>query len=46
MKSYNLEGVRSYEINLLPDERGFFAEALRIDWNDFIIYCLLLPILY
>ena len=36
MKSYNLEGVRTIEINLLPDERGFFAEALRIDWNDFI----------
>ena len=36
MKNYNLDGVRTYEINLLPDERGFFAEALRIDWKEFI----------
>ncbi|MBT8172378.1 dTDP-4-dehydrorhamnose 3,5-epimerase family protein [Candidatus Bathyarchaeota archaeon] len=36
MKNYNLEGVKTYEINLLPDERGFFAEALRTDWNDLI----------
>jgi len=36
MKDYPLEGVRSYEINLLPDERGFFAEALRRDWQDFV----------
>ena len=36
MKEYPLEGVRVQEINLLPDERGFFAEALRQDWQDFI----------
>ena len=36
MKEYPLEGVRTYELNLLPDERGFFAEALRQDWRDFI----------
>ena len=36
MKEYPLEGVRTYEINMLPDERGFFAEALREDWQDFI----------
>ena len=36
MKEYPLEGVKTYEINLLPDERGFFAEALRDDWHDFI----------
>ena len=36
MKQYPLEGVRTYELNILPDERGFFAEALRQDWQDFI----------
>ncbi len=36
MKEYPLVGVRTYEINVLPDERGFFAEALRQDWQDFI----------
>jgi dTDP-4-dehydrorhamnose 3,5-epimerase len=35
-KEYSLEGVRTYSINLLPDERGFFAEALRHDWHEFI----------
>jgi dTDP-4-dehydrorhamnose 3,5-epimerase len=36
MKEYPLEGVRTYDLNILPDERGFFAEALRQDWRDFI----------
>jgi dTDP-4-dehydrorhamnose 3,5-epimerase len=36
MKEYPLPGVRSYEINLIPDERGFFAEAIRQDWKDLI----------
>ena len=36
LKEYPLEGVRTYEIALLPDERGFFAEALRQDWREFI----------
>ncbi len=36
VKEYPLQGVRTYELNLLPDERGFFAEALRQDWQDFI----------
>jgi len=31
-----LEGVRTYELNILPDERGFFAQVLRRDWQDFI----------
>ena len=35
MKEYALKGVKTYEINLLPDERGFFAEAFRQDWKDF-----------
>lgn len=36
MKEYALEGVKTWELNLLPDERGFFAEALRQDWQEFI----------
>ena len=33
---YNLEGVRTYQLKILPDERGFFSEALRQDWKDFV----------
>jgi dTDP-4-dehydrorhamnose 3,5-epimerase len=36
IKEYALEGLRSYDINLLPDERGFFAEVMRRDWGDFL----------
>lgn len=36
MKEYPLEGVRAYELNILPDERGFFAEALRQNWHNFV----------
>ena len=35
VKKYPLEGVKVYELNVIPDERGFFAEALRQDWNEF-----------
>src|SRR4030043_1574177 len=35
-KEYPLQGVRTYELNLIPDERGFFAEAMRRDWGDFL----------
>ncbi|MEM2738744.1 MAG: dTDP-4-dehydrorhamnose 3,5-epimerase family protein [Candidatus Bathyarchaeia archaeon] len=36
MKEYPLKGVRAQDINIIPDERGFFAEALRQDWKDLI----------
>jgi dTDP-4-dehydrorhamnose 3,5-epimerase len=36
MKEYPLKGVKVQEINIIPDERGFFAEALRQDWKDLI----------
>jgi dTDP-4-dehydrorhamnose 3,5-epimerase len=36
MKEYALKGVKVQEINLIPDERGFFAEALRQDWKDLL----------
>lgn len=36
IKSYALDGIKSQDINLLPDERGLFAEAIRSDWSDLI----------
>ena len=36
IKEYALGGVRTYELNILPDERGFFSEALKQDWQDFV----------
>jgi dTDP-4-dehydrorhamnose 3,5-epimerase len=36
MKEYALKGVKTYEIKLLPDERGFFSEVLRTDWKEFL----------
>ncbi len=36
IKEYPLEGVKTYQLNILPDERGFFIEALRNDWTDFV----------
>ena len=36
MKEYALSGVKTYELKLFPDERGFFSEALRTDWKEFL----------
>ncbi|MDH5663962.1 MAG: dTDP-4-dehydrorhamnose 3,5-epimerase family protein [Candidatus Bathyarchaeota archaeon] len=36
MKEHPLKGVKTYELNILPDERGFFAEALRKDWKELL----------
>ncbi|MEW6772165.1 MAG: dTDP-4-dehydrorhamnose 3,5-epimerase family protein [Bacillota bacterium] len=36
VKNYGLPGVRTYDLKILPDERGFFAEALRQDWQEFL----------
>ena len=33
---YALEGMRARPLDIRPDERGFFSEALRRDWHDFI----------
>ena len=33
---YGLVGVQTYDIKILPDERGFFSEALRQDWKDLL----------
>lgn len=31
-----MHGVKTYDIKILPDERGFFSEALRKDWVDLV----------
>ena len=36
MKEHPLKGVKAYELNILPDERGFFAEALRKNWKELL----------
>lgn len=36
LKEYPLDGIKTYEITLLPDERGFFGEILRTDWSGII----------
>ncbi|MFC1971627.1 dTDP-4-dehydrorhamnose 3,5-epimerase family protein [Chloroflexota bacterium] len=36
VKEYPLVGIKTLDLNLLPDERGFFSEALRQDWNEII----------
>jgi len=36
MKEHSLKGVKTYELNILPDERGFFAEALRKNWKELL----------
>jgi dTDP-4-dehydrorhamnose 3,5-epimerase len=36
IKEYkDLPGVRSLDLKILPDERGFFMESLRMDWKEF-----------
>jgi dTDP-4-dehydrorhamnose 3,5-epimerase len=36
IKEYELPGVKTYDIKVFPDERGFFSEALRTDWVDLL----------
>jgi dTDP-4-dehydrorhamnose 3,5-epimerase len=36
MKEYPLPGIRTYDLNVIPDERGFFSEAMRQDWTDIV----------
>jgi dTDP-4-dehydrorhamnose 3,5-epimerase len=33
VREYDLPGVKSYDLKVIPDERGFFSEALRKDWS-------------
>jgi dTDP-4-dehydrorhamnose 3,5-epimerase len=32
VREYDLPGVKTYDLKVIPDERGFFSEALRSDW--------------
>ena len=36
IKEYDLPGLRTYDLKLIPDERGFFAESFRQDWAELI----------
>jgi len=37
IKEYKeLPGVRVLDLKMLPDERGFFMETLRLDWKEFV----------
>ena len=36
VKGYALPDVKTYNLKRLPDERGFFMEALREDWIDLL----------
>ncbi|MCD6317894.1 dTDP-4-dehydrorhamnose 3,5-epimerase family protein [Candidatus Aerophobetes bacterium] len=36
VKEYDLPGVRTYDLRISPDERGFFSEAIRGDWEKLI----------
>lgn len=31
-----LPGVKVYDIKVVPDERGFLGEVLRVDWKSFV----------
>ncbi|MEM3489741.1 MAG: dTDP-4-dehydrorhamnose 3,5-epimerase family protein [Nitrososphaerota archaeon] len=31
-----LEGIKSFELKKIPDERGFFCEILRQDWKEIL----------
>jgi len=35
-RNFVLPGVKIKTINKIPDERGFFSEIFREDWNDFV----------
>lgn len=34
VKEYELPGVKTYDLKIFTDERGFFSEALRRDWRE------------
>jgi dTDP-4-dehydrorhamnose 3,5-epimerase len=36
IKEFELPGVRTYDLKIFPDERGFFSEAVRKDWKEFL----------
>lgn len=36
IREYDLPGVKTYDLKIFPDERGFFSEAFRRDWREMI----------
>ena len=36
VQEYDLPGVKTYDLIMRPDERGFFFEALREDWSELL----------
>ena len=36
IKEFPLEGVKTYDLNIIPDDRGFFSEAFRQNWSEFV----------
>ncbi len=36
VKEYDLPGIKTYDLRLIPDERGFFSEAVRKDWTELL----------
>jgi dTDP-4-dehydrorhamnose 3,5-epimerase len=36
VKEYDLPSVKTYDLKIFPDERGFFSEAARRDWEELL----------
>lgn len=36
VKGYDLPGVKTCDLRVIPDERGFFSEAARRDWGELL----------
>ena len=36
INEYDLPGVKTFDLTIRPDERGFFSEAVRKDWNQLL----------
>jgi dTDP-4-dehydrorhamnose 3,5-epimerase len=36
IKEYDLLGVRTYDLSVFPDERGFFSEVVKKDWEELL----------
>lgn len=36
VREHDLPGVKTYDLKVIPDERGFLAEVLRQDWRELL----------
>jgi len=36
INEYDLPGVKTFDLTIRPDERGFFSEAVRKDWSQLL----------